>query len=100
MQVEADRHHHLLPTAKGADLTLPIVQELAQKYQRSASQVVLNWLVSKGIVAIPRSARVEHIEDNFRTLDWELAPEDVEHLDRVNTNNRGTRPAIAEFDSP
>lgn len=86
------------PTAKGADLALPVVQELAQKYQRSASQVVLNWLVSKGIVAIPRSARVEHIEDNFKTLEWELAAEDVALLDRVNTNNRGTRPAIAEFD--
>jgi 2,5-diketo-D-gluconate reductase B len=86
------------PTAKGADLHLPVIQELAKRYARSASQVVLNWLIAKEIVAIPRSARAEHIADNFRVLEWELAPADVAEIDRAHANNRGTRPAFAEFD--
>jgi 2,5-diketo-D-gluconate reductase B len=76
------------PIARGAALALPIVEELAKKYQRSTSQVVLNWLVSKGIVAIPGSARIAHIQENFKTLEWDLAPEDVERIDRVTSNTR------------
>lgn len=87
------------PTAKGADLALPIIQEMAKKYARSASQVALTWLIGKGIVAIPRSASAAHIADNFAALAWELAPEDVERIDRAHANNRGTRPAFADFDT-
>ncbi len=86
------------PTAKGADLELPVIQDLAGKYARSASQVALNWLIGKGIVAIPRSASAAHIADNFTALEWALAPEDAAEIDRAHANNRGTRPAFADFD--
>ena len=85
------------PIAKGEDLRLPVVQELAAKYQRSASQVVLNWLIRKGIVAIPGSGTAAHIADNFRTLEWSLSPEDVARIDGAHRDNRLTRPAFAEF---
>ncbi len=85
------------PIAKGRDLHLPIIQELAQKYRRSASQVVLNWLISKNIVAIPSSGSAAHIEDNFRALEWELAPDDVALIDQVHANNRLTQPSFEEF---
>jgi 2,5-diketo-D-gluconate reductase B len=86
------------PTAKGEDLALPVVQALAKQYGRSASQVVLNWLIGKGIVTIPQSANAGHIADNFKTLEWELDPEDVARIDRAHANNRGTRPVFADFD--
>jgi diketogulonate reductase-like aldo/keto reductase len=87
------------PTAKGADLHLPIVQAMAAKYRQTPAQVVLNWLIGKGIVAIPNSGDAAHIADNFGTLEWELAAEDVAAIDAANANNRGTRPAFAEFET-
>ena len=86
------------PIAKGQDLRLPIIQELATTYQRSASQVILNWLRSKEIIAIPGSGSAAHIEDNLRSLEWELAPEDVARIDRLDTSNRQTQSSFGEFD--
>lgn len=86
------------PIAQGKDLQISLVQELADKYERSSSQVVLNWLIGKGINVIPRSADKVHLADNFRTLDWELSPDDIERIDNVGGNLRIVKPWFNEFD--
>ena len=86
------------PIAKGQDLHLPVIQELATTYQRSASQVILNWLRSKGIIAIPGSGSAAHIADNLRSLEWELAAEDVARIDQLDRTTRLTQSSFGEFD--
>ncbi len=86
------------PIAQGQDLKIPEVLKLAEKYERSTAQVVLNWLLSKGIIAIPRSSSRNHIEDNFKSLEWKLTPEDIKSLDGLNRNNRIVKPDFNEFD--
>lgn len=83
------------PIAQGQDLRLPLVLELAKKYNRSTSQVVLNWIISKGMVAIPRSVKAEHIIDNLKAVEWEMEAGDVKLMDRLNTNNRIVNPEFA-----
>ncbi len=85
------------PIAQGYDLHLPLIQEFAQKYGRSASQIILNWLRQKQIVAIPRSANESHIRDNFASLEWELEAEDVKQLDLLNEDYRVVCPDFADF---
>jgi diketogulonate reductase-like aldo/keto reductase len=86
------------PIAQGYDLKLPVVKELAEKYGRSTSQIVLNWLLQKGIVAIPRSSSRDHIEDNFKALEWDLSKEDVKRLDSLDEGHRIVNPGHGEFD--
>jgi len=86
------------PIAQGADLKLPVIQQLADKYGRSTSQVILNWIVSKGIVAIPKSSSRDHIQDNFGALDWKIEQSDIELIDSVNSDNRLIAPDWAEFE--
>ena len=86
------------PLGQGRDTKLTIVRQLANKYQKGACQVILNWLRAKDIVAIPRSANPEHIKDNFESLDWDLEPEDVEKLNKVGEQRRMLRPHFAEFE--
>lgn len=85
------------PLAQGRDLDLLEVKELAEKYGVSTAQVVINWLVSKGIVAIPRSGNPKHIKDNFKALGWELEEEDVKVLDGLNEDRRMVAPGFADF---
>jgi len=85
------------PIAQGYDLRLPQVEKLSQKYQKSSSQVILNWLRQKNIVAIPRSADEQHIQDNLASLEWNLEPEDVLSLDGLNENYRVVCPDFADF---
>lgn len=86
------------PLAQGQDLKLPLVKEIAEKYGKTPAQIVLAWLLAKGMVAIPRSANPEHIRENFGSLAVTLTSEDMTTLDGLNTNNRIINPSLAEFD--
>jgi 2,5-diketo-D-gluconate reductase B len=85
------------PIAQGQDLKLPMIAELAKKYDRSPSQVVLNWLIRKNLIVIPRATNREHLLDNWQTLEWELSPEDVEKIDQIGGHNRLVKPDFQEF---
>ncbi len=86
------------PLGRGAELKNPAVLEIAEKHGRSPAQVLINWLLGQNISAIPRSKDPEHIEDNFRALEWELDSEDVARLDAVGGYDRVVNPPHAEFD--
>lgn len=86
------------PLARGADIKIPVIQELAQSYQKTPAQIILNWIISKGMPAIPKSASVERIKENLGVLDFELSKQDIERIGELNTGNRVSAPDFAEFD--
>ncbi len=85
------------PLAQGEDFELPVIKELAEKYDHSKAQIILNWIISKGMVAIPRSSSSGHIRENFDVLDWQLEARDVEKINKLDADNRLIEPDFAEF---
>jgi 2,5-diketo-D-gluconate reductase B len=73
------------PIGKGKDIHLSKIYELAQKYNRSEAQVIINWIISKGMIAIPRSENPDHIRDNFGALNWKLDEKDVDQIDNISS---------------
>lgn len=71
------------PLAKG-ELAKPgfkIVDDLAKKYNKSQSQIAINWLISKkGIVVITKSTKIEHLKQNLGAIGWRLRQEDIDRL--------------------
>ncbi|SEW17463.1 Aldo/keto reductase [Chitinophaga sp. YR573] len=53
---------------------------LSSKYNKSIAQVVLRWLIQKEVVAIPKSANVKRINENFNVFDFELSADDMETI--------------------
>jgi 2,5-diketo-D-gluconate reductase A len=53
---------------------------IAEKHNKSVAQVILRWLTQRGVVAIPKSVRKEHIEENFDIFDVDLGSEDMEAI--------------------
>ena len=86
------------PLGQGKDLALDIVKKLSWKYNKGSSQVILNWLIAKGINAIPRSGKKEYIKDNFGALDWEMETEDVGLIDNASNGERIINTGFSEFD--
>lgn len=86
------------PIAQGADLKIQKIRDLAEKYDASEAQVILNWIRQKGVISIPRSSKENHIKDNFKSLDWELETEDAKILDNINSENRVVVPGFGDFD--
>ncbi|MFW3497157.1 aldo/keto reductase [Aerococcus viridans] len=70
------------PFAEGRhDLfTNPILAEIGRKYGKSIGQVVLRWLIQRGIVALAKSVRPERMAENIDIFDFELSSEDVEKI--------------------
>lgn len=71
------------PLEEGSGKSSKLVSELAMKYDRSNAEILLAWLIQKGMIAIPRSSNPKHIETNLHSLDLSLEAEDAEKLDGV-----------------
>lgn len=56
-----------------------VLRSIADEHGRSIAQVVLRWLIQRGIVAIPKSVHKERIVENFAVWDFALSQADM-HL--------------------
>jgi 2,5-diketo-D-gluconate reductase A len=62
---------------RGGTFDNPTVAEIGAKYSKTAAQVMLRWLIQRGIVVIPKSTHIERMEENFNVFDFELTDEDM-----------------------
>ena len=51
--------------------------QIAERYGRSAAQIILRWHLQEGIIAIPKATSEQHIRDNISIFDFELTDEDM-----------------------
>ena len=49
---------------------------IGEKYGKTIAQVVLRWLLQRGVVCIPKSTKRERMEENFQVFDFTLSEED------------------------
>ena len=62
------------------------LQAIGDKHGKSIAQVVLRWLVQRGIVAIPKSVRKERMAENFAVFDFELDDDDLTAIGKLDQN--------------
>lgn len=69
------------------------IVELADKYGKTSSQVILRWHLDRGIVTIPKSVTAHRIRENADLFDFELTVEDVNRINALHLDERvGTHP--------
>lgn len=57
-----------------------VLKSIAEKYNKSVAQVILNWLTSRNVIVIPKSVRKERMAENFDIFDFELSSEDMDAI--------------------
>ena len=67
---------------------LDILKDLCKKYDRTSSQIVLNWGLQRGHAIIPKSSKKERLIENFQSQDFALEEEDVKKITELNCNWR------------
>lgn len=64
----------------------PVLSEIGKKNNKTVAQVVLRWLTQQGIVAIPRSNKIEKIRQNISVFDFKLTDAEVDAIYGLNKN--------------
>lgn len=64
-------------------LAMPVFQKLAEKYGKSAAQVILRWHVQEGNVVFPKTLNPVHMADNLDVFDFELTADEMAEIDAV-----------------
>ena len=75
------------PLAEGKDgiFTNPILSEIGDKYGKSVAQVILRWIIQRGIVVFPKSTKESRMIENSDVFDFELSDEDMEKIKELET---------------
>ncbi|MFP4417476.1 MAG: aldo/keto reductase [Chitinispirillaceae bacterium] len=76
------------PLAKGKVFENRILQDIASKYHATIAQVSIAWILSKGIIAIPKATGKDHLKDNLEALSLKLSAEDLERIDSIDQTSR------------
>ncbi|ELZ88727.1 hypothetical protein GCM10007209_31110 [Haloferax sulfurifontis] len=61
-----------------------VLTTIGDRYDKSAAQVVLRWLIQREIVAIPKSVHDERIAENFDVFDFELISAEMETISELD----------------
>ena len=77
------------PLAAGSEglLDNPLLRQLSQKYQKSVPQIVLRWLIQRGIVPLVKSVKPERMKENLDVFDFALSAEDMEQISALDTGH-------------
>ena len=69
------------PFAEGRNglFTHPTLTAIGEAHGKSVAQVVLRWLIQRGVVVIPKSVRPERMRENIDVFDFNLS--DAEMMD-------------------
>lgn len=62
-----------------------ILLKIGAKHQKSAAQVILRWLVQRGIIALAKSTRKERMVENISVFDFELSAEEMAAIATLDT---------------
>jgi diketogulonate reductase-like aldo/keto reductase len=76
------------PLTRGKKFNHPVLQEIAQKYQKTPAQILIRWNLEHNIVVIPKSSNPTRITENAKIFDFAIEAGDVEKLNQLDQNYR------------
>ncbi|WP_412989863.1 aldo/keto reductase [Pediococcus siamensis] len=56
------------------------IAQIGEKYGKSNGQVILRWLLQRGITVIPKSVHPQRMAENINVFDFELSADDMTKL--------------------
>jgi len=76
------------PLMRGKILEKEAIVCIAEKYAKTAAQIILRWDLQHGVVTIPKSTHAERIAENADIFDFALSEADMQTLDAMDAGER------------
>jgi 2,5-diketo-D-gluconate reductase B len=68
------------PIARGGAKGDEVLERIGRAHGKTAAQVSLRYLVQQGIVVIPRTSKIERLEENFALFDFALSDAEMQEI--------------------
>ena len=92
------------PLAAGKEelFTNDILCRIAKNHQKSVAQIILRWLVQRGIVPVVKSVHPVRMKENLDIFDFNLSEKEMKQIALLDTGHtyaivRNTGKAVTEF---
>lgn len=85
------------PLGRGKLLDSPVLAGIAARYGKTPAQVILRWVLQKGILPLVKSVHAERIRENIRIFDFVITDEEVSAIDALPDSRVGGHPDQVSF---
>ena len=69
-------------------LDIPLIKDLAKKYNTTPAGICIKWQTQRGVAVIPKSATKERIISNIQLFDFDLTEDEKKAIDALNKDWR------------
>lgn len=73
------------PVAKGRIKSDQVLTRIGARHGKTPAQVCLRWLMQQGVVAIPRTSKVERLSENIAIFDFKLSDQEMDEIFAMGT---------------
>jgi diketogulonate reductase-like aldo/keto reductase len=73
------------PIAKGRIKSDRALARIGDRYRKTAAQICLRWLVQQNVSAIPRTSKLERLQENINIFDFELSEADMREISAMGS---------------
>lgn len=79
----------------------PLLENLAQKYNKNRDQILLRWVLQQGVLPVTTSAKDQRIKSYLEIFDFELSQDDADQITQIGKQNtvRRYEPKHSEHDN-
>ncbi|KAI0942210.1 hypothetical protein AcW1_002894 [Taiwanofungus camphoratus] len=67
----------------------PVLQEVAQKYNKDVAQILVRWSLQHGFSPLPKSSHPPRVVSNSELYDFAIAVEDMAKIDALDKGREG-----------
>jgi methylglyoxal/glyoxal reductase len=60
---------------------------MAEKYGKTAAQILIRWNLQHGNVVIPKSTSHHRIKENWNVFDFNISEHDMTEIDKLGVKN-------------
>lgn len=85
------------PLGRGNLLNDPLVCDIASRLGKSPSQVILRWVIQRGVLPLVKSVHADRIRENFMVSDFVLNQQDMDAIAGLPAARFGSHPDTAAF---
>lgn len=71
------------PLARGKVFDTIVLQEIAEKHQKTVAQICLRWIFQHQIISIPKSVSTHRMDENLNLFDFELSTNEMDLINNL-----------------